>query len=185
MPAAAGIPVTHRGVARGFTVVTGHEEHPGAADRRRPHLVLLMGVGRLARTAELLLEHGRPADCPVAVVERGFAPDQRITFGTVADIAELARERGVRDPRRRRRRRRRAPQPRLPPLSAREPPGVVSTGRHGDQVDQMPEKLAHRTTYDTVVRRVLVALPRLVDDVVGELGHGGVGAVGAGRRRAS
>ena len=98
VPAAAGIPVTHRGVARGFTVVTGHEDIPVLPTGGDHTLVLLMGVTQLARTTELLALHGRSADCPVAVVERGFAPDQRTTVGTVGTIAELARERGVRAP---------------------------------------------------------------------------------------
>ncbi|MGO4362743.1 uroporphyrinogen-III C-methyltransferase [Terrabacter sp. 2TAF16] len=98
VPAAAGIPVTHRGVARGFTVVTGHEDIPVLPTGGDHTLVLLMGVTQLARTTELLARHGRSADCPVAVVERGFGPDQRTTVGTVGTIAELARERGVRSP---------------------------------------------------------------------------------------
>ncbi|WP_020141486.1 uroporphyrinogen-III C-methyltransferase [Terracoccus sp. 273MFTsu3.1] len=98
VPAAAGIPVTHRGVARGFTVVTGHEDIPVLPTGGDHTLVLLMGVTQLARTTELLALHGRSADCPVAVVERGFAPDQRTTVGTVGTIAELALERGVQAP---------------------------------------------------------------------------------------
>ena len=98
VPAAAGIPVTHRGVARGFTVVTGHDDVPALPTGGDHTLVLLMGVTQLARTTELLVAHGRSADCPVAVVERGFQPDQRTTVGTVGTIAELARERGVRAP---------------------------------------------------------------------------------------
>ena len=98
VPAAAGIPVTHRGVARGFTVVTGHDELPAVPPGTDHTVVLLMGVGRLARSARSLLDGGRPASCPVAVVERGFLPDQRVTFGTLADIAERAREVGVENP---------------------------------------------------------------------------------------
>jgi uroporphyrin-III C-methyltransferase/precorrin-2 dehydrogenase/sirohydrochlorin ferrochelatase len=98
VPAAAGIPVTHRGVARGFTVVTGHEEIPVLPTGGDHTLVLLMAVGGLRWTATLLMEHGRSADSPVAIIERGFAPDQRITLGTVATIADLAVERGVESP---------------------------------------------------------------------------------------
>lgn len=98
VPAAAGIPVTHRGVARGFSVVTGHEEL-GALPTGTDHtLVLLMGVTRLADTARLLMAQGRPADCPVAIVERGWSPDQRTTVGTLATIAAVAAERGVQSP---------------------------------------------------------------------------------------
>ena len=98
VPAAAGIPVTHRGVARGFTVVTGHDELPSVPAGTDHTVVLLMGVGRLARSAASLLAAGRPASCPVAVVERGFSPDQRVTFGTLADIAARAAEAGVENP---------------------------------------------------------------------------------------
>ncbi|MER7072961.1 uroporphyrinogen-III C-methyltransferase [Terrabacter sp. NPDC000476] len=98
VPAAAGIPVTHRGVARGFTVVTGHEDVPALPTGGDHTLVLLMGVTALARTTQLLVEHGRAPDCPVAVVERGFAPDQRTTVGTLETIAAVAAERGVRAP---------------------------------------------------------------------------------------
>jgi len=98
VPAAAGIPVTHRGVARGFSVVTGHEDIPALPTGGDHTLVLLMGVTQLHRTTDLLVAHGRSPDCPVAVVERGYQPDQRTTVGTVATIAALAAERGVRAP---------------------------------------------------------------------------------------
>jgi uroporphyrin-III C-methyltransferase/precorrin-2 dehydrogenase/sirohydrochlorin ferrochelatase len=98
VPAAAGIPVTHRGVARGFTVVTGHEDVPALPTGRDHTLVLLMGVGTLRRTAELLVEHGRDASCPVAVVERGYEPTQRTTFGDLRSIADRAEAVGVESP---------------------------------------------------------------------------------------
>ncbi len=98
VPAAAGIPVTHRGVARGFTVVTGHDELPAVPPGTDHTVVLLMGVGRLARSARSLLDAGRPASCPVAIIERGFAPDQRVTFGTLGDIAVRAAAAGVENP---------------------------------------------------------------------------------------
>lgn len=98
VPAAAGIPVTHRGVARGFTVVTGHEAIPGLPTGSDHTLVLLMGVSQLSETMTTLVAQGRSADCPVAVVERGFAPTQRTTVGTVSTIGALARERGVESP---------------------------------------------------------------------------------------
>jgi uroporphyrin-III C-methyltransferase / precorrin-2 dehydrogenase / sirohydrochlorin ferrochelatase len=98
VPAAAGIPVTHRGVARGFSVVTGHEEIPVLPSGGDHTLVLLMAVNGLRWTTTLLIEHGRRADCPVAIIERGFAPDQRVTIGTLATIADLAVGRGVQSP---------------------------------------------------------------------------------------
>jgi len=98
VPAAAGIPVTHRGLARGFSVLTGHDDVgqvPGGTDHT---LVLLMGVTRLAETARALVAAGRPASTPVALVEDGFGPRQRTTVGTLADIADRARAVGVRAP---------------------------------------------------------------------------------------
>ncbi|MFB7800520.1 uroporphyrinogen-III C-methyltransferase [Isoptericola sp. NPDC056134] len=98
VPAAAGIPVTHRGLARGFSVLTGHDDVgqvPGGTDHT---LVLLMGVTRLADTARALVAAGRPADTPVAVVEDGFGARQRTTVGTLADIADRARAVGVQAP---------------------------------------------------------------------------------------
>jgi uroporphyrin-III C-methyltransferase/precorrin-2 dehydrogenase/sirohydrochlorin ferrochelatase len=98
VPAAAGIPVTHRGVARGFSVLTGHDgaaDVPGGPDHT---LVLLMGVTHLADTAEALITDDRPADTPAAVVEDGYGPGQRVTVGTLATIAARAAEVGVRPP---------------------------------------------------------------------------------------
>lgn len=98
VPAAAGIPLTHRGVARGFSVVTGHDQVgdvPTAGDHT---VVLLMGVARLRETARSLMAAGRVADSPVAIIERGFLPGQRTTVGTVNEIAARAEAVGVRSP---------------------------------------------------------------------------------------
>jgi len=98
VPAAAGIPVTHRGLSRGFTVLTGHED-VGAVPAATDHtVVLLMGVSRLAETADALVAQGRSPQTPVAVVEDGYGPRQRTTVGTLATIADRAREAGVRPP---------------------------------------------------------------------------------------
>jgi uroporphyrin-III C-methyltransferase/precorrin-2 dehydrogenase/sirohydrochlorin ferrochelatase len=103
VPAAAGIPVTHRGLSRGFTVLTGHEdlsrEDLAAVPPAENHtVVLLMGVSRLAETCRALVAAGRPEHTPVAVVEDGFGPGQRVTTGTLATIADHATRVGVRAP---------------------------------------------------------------------------------------
>lgn len=104
VPAAAGIPVTHRGVARGVTVLTGHEDLAAtpallAGVPVEAHtVVLLMGVSALAASARALVAAGRPPTTPVAVVEDGYGPRQRTTLGTLATIADLAAQRGVRPP---------------------------------------------------------------------------------------
>jgi uroporphyrin-III C-methyltransferase/precorrin-2 dehydrogenase/sirohydrochlorin ferrochelatase len=99
VPAAAGIPVTHRGRAKQVTIASGHEDLDwGSLAAVEGTLVLLMGVSGLTEAATELVAHGKDAATPVAVVERGFAPDQRTTVGTLATIADLARERDVRPP---------------------------------------------------------------------------------------
>ncbi len=98
VPAAAGIPVTHRGLSRGFTVLTAHEEIGAVPPDPAHTVVLLMGVSRLAATCAALVAAGRPASTPVAVVEDGFGPGQRVTVGTLATIAERAEAVGVRPP---------------------------------------------------------------------------------------
>jgi uroporphyrin-III C-methyltransferase/precorrin-2 dehydrogenase/sirohydrochlorin ferrochelatase len=98
VPAAAGIPVTHRGVAKAFTMVTGHEDVPTLPTGSDHTLVLLMGVSNLARTCGLLIASGRDPRCPVAIVERGFGPDQRTTVGHLDSIAAKAASVGVENP---------------------------------------------------------------------------------------
>lgn len=98
VPAAAGIPLTHRGVAKAFTVVSGHEQIPSLPPGSDHTLVLLMGVSTLRDSATRLMAAGRRADCPVAIVERGFLPDQRVTFGRLDDIADTALFRRVESP---------------------------------------------------------------------------------------
>jgi len=99
VPSLAGIPVTHRGLSRGVTVVTGHDgvDDPTLASGDRT-LVVLMGVSLLRKTCETLLGAGLDPATPAAVVEQGSLPGQRTTVGSVADIADLAATRGVRAP---------------------------------------------------------------------------------------
>lgn len=98
VPALAGIPLTHRGVAAGFQVVSGHEpltEFPGGRDHT---VVILMGIGTLAASTAALARGERGSDCPVAMIEDGYGPSQRITFGTLATAPILAARHGVRSP---------------------------------------------------------------------------------------
>lgn len=98
VPAAAGIPVTHRGLAKGFSVVTGHEELAEVPARADHTVVLLMGVGRLRGSAATLERAGLPADTPVGIVENGYLPNQRVTIGTLGTIADQAEAAGVANP---------------------------------------------------------------------------------------
>src|SRR5437764_2571642 len=105
-PAYAGIPVTHRDDASAVAFVTGHEdpEKPESAldwpalAAFPGTLVLYMGVRNLAGIAERLIENGRTAGEPAAVVERGTLPGQRTVSGTLGDIAQRVAEAGLRPP---------------------------------------------------------------------------------------
>ncbi|GAA1757029.1 uroporphyrinogen-III C-methyltransferase [Pseudarthrobacter sulfonivorans] len=98
VPAAAGIPVTHRGLAKGFSVVTGHEELSEVPARADHTVVLLMGVGQLRESASALGKAGLPLDTPVGIVENGYLPNQRVTIGTLGSIADQAEATGVANP---------------------------------------------------------------------------------------
>ncbi|MGP3953809.1 uroporphyrinogen-III C-methyltransferase [Streptomyces sp. 7N604] len=106
VPGAAGIPVTHRGVAHEFTVVSGHvaPDDPRslvdwqALARLRGTLVLLMAVERIGAIAEALIGHGRAEDTPVAVIQEGTTAAQRRVDATLANVAETVRAEGVRPP---------------------------------------------------------------------------------------
>ena len=94
-PAAAGIPVTHRALASGFAVVTGHEsarDDDSALDwdalARMPTLVVLMGLRALPRVTARLVAHGLSPDTPAAVIANATRPEQQVVVGTVATIAE-------------------------------------------------------------------------------------------------
>lgn len=105
-PAYAGIPITHRGLAGVVAFATGHEtdEKDGghidwdAVARGAGTLVLYMSVKRLPDVIRRLLAAGRGADEPVAVVEQGTLPGQRVVTGTLADIVARAEAAGVRPP---------------------------------------------------------------------------------------
>jgi uroporphyrin-III C-methyltransferase len=106
VPEMVGIPVTHRKYASQVTFITGHEDptKPEPAldweilARQRGTLVILMGVKNLPSIAAALTANGKDPATPVAVIERGLRPDQRVTVGSLADIAERARDAGVKPP---------------------------------------------------------------------------------------
>ncbi len=105
-PAYAGIPVTHRDHASMVTFITGHEDptkDETALDwetlaRFDGTIVIFMGVKMLGRNTEKLLKFGKDPNTPVALIERGTRPDQRVTIGTLETIADIAKEQGVKAP---------------------------------------------------------------------------------------
>lgn len=101
VPAAAGIPVTHRGLAGSVTFATGHRAEGGpdwAHLARAETLVLFMAGGRLEEATRSLMANGRAATTPAAVVEAGTWAHQRVVEATLAEIATLAREAQVGSP---------------------------------------------------------------------------------------
>lgn len=105
-PAYAGIPLTHRAHASSFIVATGHE-NPGKAESALdwakladPHatLVFLMGVEQLGSIAQRLIDHGLSSQTPVALIQEGTRPSQRCIVGTLATIAQDAKQSGIAAP---------------------------------------------------------------------------------------
>ncbi|HLX11080.1 MAG TPA: uroporphyrinogen-III C-methyltransferase [Thermoanaerobaculia bacterium] len=94
VPALAGIPLTQRGVAASFAVVTGHSAGDAGLDwsalARIETLVVLMGAARLGEIATLLASHGKAPETPVAVIENGSRESERVLIGTLGDIAAVA-----------------------------------------------------------------------------------------------
>jgi len=106
VPGAAGIPVTHRGVAHDFTVVSGHVPpgHPGslvdwdALGRLRGTIVLMMAVQNAPAIAAALVTGGRPSATPVAVVCDGTMPTERTVLSTLGKLADDLEAEQVRPP---------------------------------------------------------------------------------------
>jgi uroporphyrin-III C-methyltransferase/precorrin-2 dehydrogenase/sirohydrochlorin ferrochelatase len=106
VPALAGIPLTHRGLAHEAVIVSGHlaPDDPGslvdwdALARLTGTLVILMGVDRLLELTGHLLLHGRDPATPVAVVQDGSLPGQRAVRAPLSEIAGVAADSGVRAP---------------------------------------------------------------------------------------
>jgi uroporphyrin-III C-methyltransferase/precorrin-2 dehydrogenase/sirohydrochlorin ferrochelatase len=106
VPAIAGIPVTHRGITHEFSVVSGHlpPGHPeslvdyAALARMRGTVVLMMAVENAPAIAAALVDGGRPAGTPVAVVCDGTMPTQRTVLATLGTLAERLTEEQVKPP---------------------------------------------------------------------------------------
>ena len=106
VPGCAGIPVTHRSWASQVTFVTGHEDPDKEISsidwawlaKSPGTLVIFMGVKNLGIIAELLITNGMDKDSKIAVIERGFRKDQRVTTATLETIADIASNSGIRPP---------------------------------------------------------------------------------------
>jgi uroporphyrin-III C-methyltransferase len=102
VPAACGIPVTHRGLSHAFTVISGHQR-PSETEldglvRLGGTIVVLMGVVNLEQIAAGLLRAGMDPATPAAVIERGYSDSQRSTFSRLGILADDARRLQVASP---------------------------------------------------------------------------------------
>lgn len=106
VPAYAGIPVTHRGVAVSFAVITGHEDPTKSESHIRwkhlatgvDTLIFLMGVANLPVITKNLIDNGRPADTPAAIIRWGTRADQETYVTTVGEAAAMAERDGILPP---------------------------------------------------------------------------------------
>ena len=106
VPTAAGLPVTHRGTAQDFHVVSVHVP-PGderstvdwpALARSDGTLVLLMSLERIGAVMSALMKHGRQGDCPVSVIADGTMPTQRTIYSTLEDIERRLADEDIQPP---------------------------------------------------------------------------------------
>ncbi len=102
-PAAAGIPVTHRELARSFAVVTASAAHGDGVDLSEvatatDTLVLLMAAGALEETCRTLIEGGRSPQEPAAIIQWATTADQRQVVGTLDELPALARAAAIGPP---------------------------------------------------------------------------------------
>lgn len=106
VPAAAGIPVTHRGLSQGFTVVSGHVSPADprstvdwdALARSGTTLVLLMAVDHLPAIADALMAAGLPAGTPAACVADGWTGHQRAVTAPLAGLPQAMAAEGISSP---------------------------------------------------------------------------------------
>ncbi len=96
-PAYAGIPVTHRGVAVSFRVVTGHESPDKEASqipwnnfKTDDTIIFLMGLHNLEKITKKLIEIGKASNYPCAVISKGTTADQKVVIGTLENIVQRA-----------------------------------------------------------------------------------------------
>lgn len=98
VPAYAGIPVTHRGIAVSFKVVTGHES-PNKEEsqiiwenfKADETIIFLMGLHNLEKIVSKLIEIGKEKEYPCAIISKGTTKEQTVVVGTLNDIVQKAK----------------------------------------------------------------------------------------------
>lgn len=101
VPAYAGIPVTHRGLSCGVHIVTAHRKDEndmldyGLLSKTNDTVVILMGAGRIGEITQGLIDAGKDAGTPAAVIENGTTARMRSARGNLSDIAQISAESGI------------------------------------------------------------------------------------------
>ncbi|MEX0913328.1 MAG: SAM-dependent methyltransferase, partial [Demequina sp.] len=101
VPALAGIPVTQRGMSTSVLIASGHagaDDTVLAAITTGATVVILMGVAALPDIVSAALAAGAPDDLPVAIIERGSTPQERVSSGPLGAIVRIAHETDVKPP---------------------------------------------------------------------------------------
>ncbi|NPA40163.1 MAG: uroporphyrinogen-III C-methyltransferase [Thermodesulfobacteria bacterium] len=105
VPAYAGIPVTHRNFTSTLAIITGHEAEGKPESKidftalaKIGTLVFLMGVKNLPRIIENLVKEGKSEDTPVAVIQWGTLPKQKVATGTLKNIVDEVKKLGIKAP---------------------------------------------------------------------------------------
>jgi uroporphyrin-III C-methyltransferase len=100
-----GIPLTHRQVAQGCSLITGHLQDNGALDlpwqtlsHDKQTLVFYMGVKSLGIIAQQLVKAGRSPDTPAALIRKGTQPDQQVFRGPLDQLVDLVKHHEIKPP---------------------------------------------------------------------------------------
>jgi len=102
VPGFAGIPITHRRYDPAVVFITGQESKErlnwSALARLNATIVVLMGLSNIEKICKNLLENGKKPETPVAVIEKGLSAEERVVVGTLNDIAEKVKTKGISAP---------------------------------------------------------------------------------------
>ncbi len=139
-PAYAGIPVTHRGLASSFAVITGHEDPEKEFTSINwsnlatgvDTLVFLMAMAHIEQIVSKLITNGLSSDTPVAIIKEGTRPEQKVATGTLENIVKIVKENNM------------------------GPPAIVVVG----QVVKMRDKLKWFDSQPLFSKRILVTRSR-------------------------
>lgn len=101
-PLSSGIPLTHRGMSNQVLISTGYGKESSIVDvpafSSDRTIVLLMAVGRIEDIAKNMTSQGYPSSTPVAIIEKATTPEQRTLYGTLENIAQVAKEQEAKAP---------------------------------------------------------------------------------------